>query len=127
MPWIDNLPDDELKAHATAKGWDKLEPDKAAIAAVTSHRALEKLAGLPAERLLRLPDKPDAPEWEDVRKLLPHPKDASEYKLEGVKLKDGTDPKEDFTTFVRTLAHEFGLPQTQATRMAQALVEHADK
>ena len=126
MPWTDTL-DEELKTHATTKGWDKLEPDKAVIEAVKSHRALEKLAGVPAERLLRLPDKDDAPEWEDLRKRLPRPKEASEYKFDEVKFKDGTPADETFTGFARSLAHELGLPVAQATKMAQAFIEYADK
>ena len=73
--WSDSL-DADLKDYAHTKGFQ----DPKTI--LESYRNLEKLRGVPQERLLKLPETPDAPEWNDVYTKLGKPGSAEEYGIE---------------------------------------------
>lgn len=72
--WTSSLPD-ELRGYAQNKGWKDLP------SAVESYRNLEKLRGVPQERLLALPEKADAPEWAGIWQKLGVPENADGYQL----------------------------------------------
>lgn len=76
MPWTDGLEDGE-RAIAVTKGWDRQEPEKAAANIFKSYRELEKSRPDPA-RVVTLPEKEDAPEWDEVFKRLEKPLTARE-------------------------------------------------
>lgn len=65
------------------RGFVGLKGFKNEDAVVTAYRELESFRGVPAERLLKLPDKDDSPEWEGVHKRLGRPDKAEEYGVEG--------------------------------------------
>lgn len=73
--WISGLNED-LRGYVQNKGFK----DPGAV--VDSYRNLEKLRGVPQERLLTLPDKEDAPEWNAIYERLGKPKVADEYSFE---------------------------------------------
>ena len=125
MAWFDEL-DDDSKAHAQSKGWDKMEPEQAAREAARAHREFEKWRGVRQEEIARIPQKPDDPAWGDLYKRLGKPEKPDDYSLEGVKFKDGSEPDEAFVKLTRSLAHELNLPITAASRMAQAFIDYAD-
>jgi hypothetical protein len=109
-PWFSTVQDADLRGFAETKGWDT--PEKA----LNSYRQLESHLGVPAERLLRLPEKADDPAWQGVRERVGFgaPADAAEY--------DFTTPDgfgDDYANFARSTFKEIGLPK----EMAKALVD----
>lgn len=105
-PWFEGFQNAEVKSFAQAKGWEGPEQ------AIDSYRNLEKLAGVPAERLLKLPEKPDAPEWVDVWGRLGRPAKAEEY---GLKVPEGSDP--EFAKAASGWFHEAGIPKGAAAKL----------
>jgi hypothetical protein len=105
--WTTGLNED-FKGYVQNKGFK----DPSSI--IDSYRNLEKLLGAPKERLLRLPDKEDAPEWGDVFNRLGRPEKADQYDIkvpEGM----GTD---DFAQWARNNFHELGLSKKQGESLA---------
>lgn len=96
--WTTGLNDD-LKGYVQNKGFK----DPAAV--LDSYRNLEKLRGVPQERLLTLPEKDDAPEWAQIHERLGKPKTAEEYKFE---LPEGAKD-EGFEKWVRDTLHSNGI------------------
>lgn len=85
---------------------------------VESYRNLEKLRGVPAERLLKLPDTPDAPEWNDVYNKLGKPATPEGY---GLKPKDPKDPA--FTSWATETFHKLNLTASQGQELANKFNE----
>jgi len=100
--WTNGL-SDELKGYVQTKGF----PDVPAL--VESYRNAEKLLGVPKEKLVRLPDKEDAPEWNQVYDKLGRPAKPEEYKYDAPQ---GTDP--EFLSWAKENFHKVGLTQKQA-------------
>lgn len=73
--WTAGLPE-ELKGHIQNKQFK----DVATLA--ESHRQLEKLYGVPQERLLKLPENMDTPEARAIWEKLGAPKDKTGYSIE---------------------------------------------
>lgn len=105
--WYDSFNPD-LKGYVQNKGF------KDAASAIESYRNLEKLQGVPAERLLKLPERSDAPEWNDVYKRLGRPDKAEEY---GLKPKEGDA---SFGEWAEKTAHSLNLSRDQAVKFAEA-------
>ena len=119
--WHEGL-DPALIEHATAKGWIKEGVDATAVArsAVQAHLAAQKLIGVPAEQIVRLPKSPDDPAYAEAYKRVAEfgaPKDASGYSFNGVEGITEEDAK-----FVSELAAELKLPVNSAASVAQKLV-----
>jgi hypothetical protein len=89
------------------KGW------KGPNDALTSYANLEKLIGTPAERVLKLPEKSDAPEWSQIYDRLGRPSKPEEYKLP---VPEGQS--DAFAKEVAPVLHEAGLSRTQAEKLA---------
>ncbi len=90
--------------------------------ALESYRNLETLMGVPKERLLKLPEAPDAPEWGEVYDRLGRPKNANEYTFkepEGVK----GDPQ--FKDWAQKQFHALGLTKSQGETLAAKWNEYA--
>lgn len=87
--------------------------------AIQSHRNLEKLVGVPADKLLRLPtdDSPEA--WNAVYDKLGRPKDAAGYNLP---LPAGANP--DFAKAAGEWFHGAGLTIAQARKVTEAWNAH---
>lgn len=75
--WVETIADADLKGFVQTKGFK----DPASLA--DSYRNLEKLVGVPKERLLKLPEKSDDPEWSGIWHRLGRPEKAEEYQLQG--------------------------------------------
>lgn len=122
-PWFDGL-DAELLGHFDNKGWKKDDP-KALITEVgKAWKGLEKHFGAPADRILRLPDKPDdAAGWAAVHERLGTPKDAKEYDFANVKFADGTDLDQGFTDTMRGALHKAGVAKDAAPEIVKAVVK----
>jgi len=70
--WTNNFSEDQ-KAFVTNKGF------KDAASVLDSYVNLEKLRGVPQDRLLKLPETADAPEWADIHTKLGKPASADGY------------------------------------------------
>ena len=109
--WTSGL-SEELKGYVSTKGF----PDVPAL--VESYRNAEKLLGVPKEKLVRLPDKEDAPEWNQVYDKLGRPAKPEDYKYD---VPQGTDP--EFYNWAKENFHKAGLTQKQAQTL---LKEYGD-
>lgn len=106
-PWYTGIPDEGLRGYAQTKGFK----DPGAV--LDSYRNLEKLVGVPQERLLKLPERSDDPAWGDVYGRLGRPADAKGYglKFEG-------DPA--FADRFGGVFHEAGLSTAQGAKLNEA-------
>ncbi len=100
--WSDNL-SPEMKNFVAARGFDS--PAKV----LDSYVGLEKLRGVPKERLLTLPEAADAPEWKEVYKRLGTPDTKEGYEL---KPTTGDDP--EFFNWATDTFHGLNLTKDQA-------------
>lgn len=108
--WTDSF-DPDTKEYVTQKGFT----DPKAV--LESYRNLEKLRGVPQERLLKLPETPDAPEWNDVYSKLGKPATPEGYNLQP------KDPKHpEFTNW----AKDTFLKHNLSTQQGQELVKEFD-
>lgn len=73
--WYAGISDESLRGYVQTKGFK----DPGALA--ESYRNLEKLQGVPQDRLLKLPEKADDPAWNEVYSRLGRPADAKGYEL----------------------------------------------
>ena len=109
-PWYGSIADAELRGFAELKGWKGLDD------AVGSYRNLEKLQGVPPERLLKLPEKADDPAWNDIRAKVGFsvPEKADDYGLDKV---EGFDP--NFLGPAQAALHKHGVPKDMALAVMQ--------
>lgn len=115
--------DAEVQGYLSNRGWDKLDPSKAALEAIKAHRNAEKLLGGPADRLLRIPtDSADADGWGKVYTALGRPKDAAGYDFTTVK-----DADEGFINFVRDFAFKHNLSKADGEALAKEFTQYAGK
>ena len=100
--WTDGLPDD-LRGYVETKGFS----DPAAV--LNSYRNLEKLRGVPEERLVKLPEKMDEPGALDaVYDRLGRPEGADKYTRAL-----GEDFNDDVFKGIASEAHKLGLSDGQ--------------
>lgn len=101
--WTDSF-DPDTKEYVAQKGF----ADPKAV--LESYRNLEKLRGVPQERLLKLPETSDAPEWNDVWNKLGKPATPEGY---GIQPKDPAHP--EFTNWAKDtfLKHNLTAQQGQ--------------
>jgi hypothetical protein len=110
--WTASLADD-LKGYVQNKGF------KDPGAAIEAYRNLEKLRGVPEERLLKLPEKDDdAQGWESVYQKLGKPSKPEEYKVQT------QDP--EFGKWAQSTFHELGLSTKQAEKLVSKWNQYAD-
>lgn len=111
--WTTGL-DDGMKGYVQNKGF------KDVPSIVHSYQNLEKLIGVPKERLIKMPEKSDAPEWGEIYDRMGRPKTAADYKLE---VADNSD--EGFVNWAKENFHKNGLTQKQAETLIKGYNELA--
>lgn len=116
--WFEGL-EPELLGHLQSRGLDKKEAPDAARQLVRDHREAQQKLGLPADQVLRLPQKADDPAWANVWERLGAGKEAADYKFEGVTA--APELLED----LRAAAKEAGIPVAAATKIAAQLASAA--
>lgn len=115
-PFYSGFQDAEVKGYAEMKGFKDPE------SVVRSYRDLEKLRGVPEERLLKLPEKlDDAEAMAAVFTRLGRPETPEGYELPVIR----EGQPEDTNPFLQKTFHEAGLNKQQATKLATALGERA--
>ena len=114
--WLSSL-SEESKGYIQVKGFK----DPAAV--VESYINLEKLHGVPAENLLKLPTKDDDVEgWNQVHTRLGRPAKAEDYKIPAP-AQGQTD--ENFSNWAKNAFHQAGLSTKQAEKLATQFNEFA--
>lgn len=102
--WYAGIADEGLRGYVQQKGF------KDAGALAESYRNFEKLQGVPQDRLLKLPDKPDDPAWDGIYSRLGRPE-----KPEGYELKfDGDDA---LAKRMSAAMHKAGIPKGAAAAL----------
>lgn len=104
VDWKSGLNDD-LRGFVENKGF------KDPSAMIDSYKNFEKLMGAPKDRILKLPESAEAPEWNDIYNRLGRPEKAEEYKLDAFQ-------DEKLREFNRQAFHEAGLTTTQVDKLA---------
>lgn len=99
--WVEGIADADLRGYVQQKQF----ADPSALA--QSYRNLEKLQGVPADRLLKLPEKDDDPAWGDVHARLGRPAKPEDY---GFKV-EGDDA---FAKRMAATMHKHGITAAQA-------------
>lgn len=126
-PGYTDLPDDqrtELTGYLKNRGWDASDARTAALGAIKAHREAEKLIGVPADKIIRVPkDAADAAAWADVRTKLGVPKEAKEYDFTNVKFKDGSALDDAFTQTISRALLDANVAKDKAPSVAQAIVK----
>ncbi len=106
--------DDDTKGYIQNKGF------KTPLDVITSYRGLEKLRGVPAERLLTLPEKMDDDKaLRPIYERLGAGKSPADYKLP---VPDGD--KGEFAKKAAEWFHEIGIPVGMATKIAEKWNAH---
>lgn len=100
--------DDTMKGYIQNKGF------KTAADLANAYQNLEKFHGVPQERMLKLPEKEDAPEWGGIYDRLGRPKEAKDYQLEIPK----EIGDEKFAEAAKGWFHELGLSKKQGETIA---------
>jgi hypothetical protein len=110
-PWTAVITDPDVKGFAELKGWKGPED------AVKSYRDLEKFQGVPAERLLKLPETGDADGWKAINAKLGFapPTEAKDYNLP---VPDGFE--RGFADAMSAKFHEIGVPTEMGRKIAEA-------
>ncbi len=104
------------------KLWVQNKGFKQPAEALDSYQNLEKLMGAPKERLVKLPDASDSPEWSEVYEKLGRPKNANEYKFADA---PGLKGNPEFTDWAQKQFHSLGLTKTQGETLAAKWNEYA--
>lgn len=109
-PWYASIADEGLRGIAEVKKFDS--PEKV----LSAYVHLEKHMGVSPDRLLKLPETPDAPEWAAIHEKLGFaaPADAKDYELA---VPEGFNA--DYAAAVAARAKELGIPK----KMLQGLAE----
>lgn len=104
------------------KGYVQNKGFKSANDVLESYVNLEKLIGVPKERLVKLPETPDAPEWGEIYGRMGRPEKPEGYKF-AVTEKLG-DP--EFSKTASAMFHKAGLTAKQAETVAAELNTYFD-
>lgn len=107
VPFYDSFTNPELKTWTGAKGFKS--PETMAESLLN----MEKLMGAPKDRLLRLPEKSDDPEWKGVWNKLGVPAEATAYEIP---VPEGMPT--DFADEAKKWMHEENIPAGAAKNLA---------
>ena len=80
----------------------------------TSYRNLEKLTGVPAERLVKIPKDNDAAAWNEAYAKLGRPQTADKYVIPVPEGDTG-----EFAGVAKAWFHDAGISQSQATKLSE--------
>lgn len=111
--WVDGMSADE-RAYIAAKGWDKEGKGPGDI--LKSYRNLERLRGVEADRLAKIPDWSKPEEVAEFRARLGVPESPDKYESPEVALPSGVLD----ASLIAPISHELGLTQPQHAQFLEA-------
>lgn len=115
--WFNDFKNEDVKSYVSQKGFKTVED------LATSFHNLEKMKGVPEDRLLKLPEKMDGPEVRAIFERLGAPKEAKGYELP----RDQKDVDPKFTDFAEGMFHKAGVTKNQALELQKEYNEYAQK
>jgi hypothetical protein len=115
-PWFDGV-DDEVKGYITSRGLDKKTEREALLTTIQAHREASAKIGIPADRVLKLPDEGDAEGWKNVWQKLGVPQDIGGYDVS--KLND-----DKLATLFKQQALALNIPKAAAERLAEQIAAY---
>lgn len=122
-PWYDGA-DDDTKGYLQNRGWDKVDAKTAAFNAAKAHREAEKLLGIPADKIVRLPkDANDVEGTAAFRAKLGVPADPKDYDFSKVKFADGTEIGTAFKDTLSAALSKANVSKDGAPDIASAVVK----
>jgi len=114
IKWTDSLKS-EHKDYVEGKGF------KDPSAVLESYINLEKLRGVPQDRLLKMPETADSPEWEQLYSKLGKPDKAEGYELTVPEGEDAT-----FVDWAKEAFHKLNMTKDQATGLIESFNQMVD-
>lgn len=105
----------ELKEYIANKGF------KDPSMLLDSYINLEKLRGVPQERLLKLPEAADSPEWGQVWSKLGRPDSPEGY---GIEVPEKADP--EFYNWAKSAFHKLNFTKDQATNLLTEFSQYSE-
>jgi hypothetical protein len=117
--------DDATKGWLQTRGLDRREAPDAVLQLTKDFRETQSKLGIPADRVLRIPEPTDEAGWKAVHQKLGVPETPDGYDFSTVKMTDGSPLEPDLVTFLRTTAQDLAIPKDRAPRLAAALVKLA--
>lgn len=109
--WTASL-SEEARGLVEARKWGSVED------VIGSYRNLESMRGVPAERLVALPEGEDAEAWGKVYDKLGRPADPQDYEVDL-----GDAAEEASAAWLRQTAHQIGLTKPQAKALSEAIAQ----
>lgn len=108
--WYSGIENPDVRGFIETKGWK----DPGAV--VESYRQLETTIGVPADRIIKLPAKPEDPGWKEARARVGFsvPDKAEDY---GLPVPEGIDP--GYAAKVSAKALELGIPKQMLVGLAE--------
>lgn len=118
--WFDSFQNEDL-GFIQNKGWNKPEGVKDML---TSYRNLEKLRGVPEDKLLKIPDAEDKSGWDKVYSKLGKPEVADNYKFE---VPEGQQADTKKLDWFKGIAHNLNLTDKQYAGIAESVLNYENE
>jgi hypothetical protein len=126
QPWHNGVDPDTLGWWQN-KGYDITDPVKFAGGITKQYRELEKNIGVPPDRIIRLPEKPDdLAGWNGVYSRLGVPADAKDYDFTGIKRADNTDVPPALADSLRAAMLAARVPKDRGPDVVKAVIKSLD-
>lgn len=126
-PWYDGKADPETVGHWQNRNLADKDPATVALEMTKAHREAEKLIGVPANKLIRLPDSlTDDAAWSKVWQGLGAPPDATGYDFSAVKRADGNPLAPALVDQLRAASAAAHLPKDAAVQVAASVAKYLD-
>lgn len=125
-PWHANI-DQGIKDFWAAKKYDLSDPVKVLDVVSRSYQGAERLLGVPADELLRMP-KPnaDTTEVNAFWNRIGVPKEAKDYDFAAVKMADGSDLDPAFLDTMRASLHANRVPKDNAPAVIRDVIKYLE-
>jgi hypothetical protein len=115
-PWYDGISEDDV-TYLKAKG---LAVDGGYKNLISSYKNLEKMRGVPEDKLLRLPDPDDKESWDKLYNKIGRPESPEGYDW---KQPEGANVNEELVNWFHGKAHELGLNKQQHNELISKFLE----
>jgi hypothetical protein len=125
-PWHANI-DQSIKDFWVAKKYDLSDPARLADVVSRSYQGAERLLGVPADELLRLPKaNADSTEVTTFWNRVGVPKEAKDYDFSQIKTAAGEAPDQALVDALRTSLHANRVPKDNAPAVLRDVVKYLD-